>query len=380
VVLIGTAGSHRTELLRAALQREGVRLHVVEWRALLESDDAAGRHLSPHLQSAHAWCKIDSPGADPAVTDALIERGWRLAGQPTAGPCLAPWPLEHGELAFRHWWFEGLTGLLRRIDARLASLRRINPVSEILLMCDKWVCQQYLQARGVPVPALLGEVRSFEQMEAQLPVQEHPAIFIKARYGSSAAGVIALRRHPDGRIVAYTSARTDPGGRLYSHLRISRLTARPQIAALVDALAVQGTYAESWIPKPRLPGEASSPACYDLRVVAGRTAQGHAQARQRIARVSESPLTNLHLGNRREPPRWLDAGQTAALEQAVEHAAAAFPGSHSIGFDINLQPRGPCFLEANAFGDLLPGLRHPEGADGVTTYEDQARLVSADER
>jgi hypothetical protein len=173
-------------------------------------------------------------------------------------------------------------------------------------------------------------------------------------------------------MAAYSSARMDAQGVIYNHLRITRYTERGAIAALVDALALQGAYAERWVPKPPVPGDRG--ACYDFRVVASG-----GKARQRIARISRSPLTNLHLGNGRSRPHWLGSSEIEALEEAVERAAAAFPGSRSIGFDVCLLGREAFILEANAFGDLLPGLRHPDAADGLTTYEDQARLVSAGE-
>jgi glutathione synthase/RimK-type ligase-like ATP-grasp enzyme len=367
VLLVGDASSRRAALLRAALESAGAPLTALTWRELLGGQSPVP--LRSELRAGHAWCKIDSPGEDAVVTDALIERGWRIA---QAGDA-RPHPLRHGELAFQHWWFAGFADLVTALAGTLGSLRMLNAADEILLMCDKWACQRHLCERGIPVPELLGEVHSFEELDGRFPARSHPAVFIKARWGSSAAGVMALRRHPDGRMAGYSSARLDEAGVIYNHLRISRYTRRTAIAALVDALARQGAYAERWLPKPRLPGDRD--ACYDLRVVASC-----ARARQRVARISRSPLTNLHLGNARAHPVWLRPSEVDALEETVERAAAAFPGSRCIGFDVCLLNRQAYILEANAFGDLLPGLRHPDGAEGTTTYEDQARLVSADER
>jgi hypothetical protein len=377
VLLIGNVHSRRTDLLRAALQAAGVPLAVIAWGDLLAEERCCER-LSAAVLAGHAWCKLDSPGEDAQVTGALIARGWRLAGAP--GP--APHPLRHGELAFQHWWFAGFADLVRALKSPLGSVQLLNAPDEILLMCDKWACQLHLRAHGIPIPELLGEVHSFAELDERLPARSYPALFIKARYGSSAAGVIALRRHPDGRMAAYSSARLDGEGAIYNHLRISRYAERGQIAALVDALAPQGAYAERWIPKPRfpaglqdgLPMDRAHDACYDLRVVAT-----FGRACQRVARISSSPMTNLHLGNERAQPEWLEDSERAALEATVERAARAFPGSRCIGFDAVLHGEEVHILEANAFGDLLPGLRHPHGPQGSTTYEDQARLVMSDE-
>lgn len=364
MLLIGNAASRRTQMLRDALTRAGLRLAVIDWRELLARPGRAGEVLTPEICASHVWCKIETPGDDAALDDLLIARGWQLAG--AGSP--QPHALRHGELAHRRFRFAGFADVLRELARPLSSLRLLNDLDEILLMCDKWACQRHLQAHGVEVPATLCEPESFEAFDAEYSARDFPAMFLKSRYGSSAAGVIALRRHPDGRMAAYSSARLDESGAIGNHLGITRYAQRGEIAALVDAVIAQGAYAEQWEPKATTPGARDSH--YDLRVVAAG-----GEARQRIARISRSPLTNLHLGNARAVPDWLSDIEVRNLEHAVSHAAAAFPRSHNIGFDLCLAKRGACVFEANAFGDLLPELRF----DGRTTYDDQALLVSRDE-
>lgn len=362
MLLIGNGASRRTQLLREACVTAGARLEIVEWRDLLAATDAA-RLLITARMGAHAWCKIETPGDDPALDALLIERGWRIDGCRGSRPRA----LAHGELGHRDLRFRGFAAALRALTGSLHGLHMLNDVEEILLMCDKWACQRHLISQGVPVPRLLAEVCTFEEFDARFPAREFPAVFIKSRYGSSAAGVVALRRHPDGRLAAYASARIDDGA-IFNHLGVLRYARRADIARLVDAIAAQGAYAERWTPKPAVPG--SRDRHYDLRVVASG-----GRARQRIARISRTPMTNLHLGNARAAPDWLSEIQLGALEDLTARAAAAFPRSGSIGFDLTIGARDAHVFEANAFGDLLPGLRF----DGLTTYEDQARLARRDE-
>jgi hypothetical protein len=364
VLLIGSASSRRSQLLEAAARAIGLRVDVIDWRDVLRDDAAADIHIERALRDGHLWCKIDPPSDDAHTVDAFIQQGFRLSQSDAP----APQPLRHGELAYMHWWYAGFMAALQRLESRLQGLRLFTPMKQIALMCDKLACQRHLTNGNIDVPPLLGEVTSLDAFEVQYPPGEAPSVFIKSRYGSSAAGVVALRRHRDGRIRAYSSARLASDGGLYSHLKISVYLQREPIRALVNALAAQGAYAERWIAKPRAPVAAD--ANYDLRVVAfcGRP-------RQRIARISRSPMTNLHLGNRRSPPHWLGTQQIDLLEGAVAQAAAAFSPSLSIGFDVVLQATRACVLEANAFGDLLPGLQF-EGAD---TFDDQVRRVRLDE-
>jgi len=364
VLLIGSASSRRTQLLEAAAREIGLRVSVVDWRDLLRDDAAADAHIERAVREGHLWCKIDPPSDDPHTVDALIQEGFRLSH----GDAPPPRPLRHGELAYMQWWYAGFMSVLSRLELRLQGLRLFTPLTQIALMCDKLACQRHLTNSNIDVPSLLGEVTSLASFEAQYPPGEYPAVFIKSRYGSSAAGVVALRRHRDGRVRAYSSARLASDGALYSHLKISVYSQREPIRALVDALAAQGAYAERWIAKPRAP--VATDASYDLRVVAfcGRP-------RQRVARISRSPMTNLHLGNRRSAPHWLAARQVDSLENTVTQAATAFSPSLSIGFDVVLQATRAYVLEANAFGDLLPGLQY----EGAGTFDDQVRRVRLDE-
>jgi hypothetical protein len=364
VLLIGSASSRRSQLLEAAAHAIGLRVGVIDWRDVVRNDASADVCIERALRDGHIWCKIDPPSDDPRTVDAFIHEGFRLSHDDVP----TPRPLRHGELAYMHWWYAGFMAALAKLELRLRGLRLFTPMKQIALMCDKLACQRHLTNNGVDVPALLGEVTSFDAFEALYPPDEAPAVFIKSRYGSSAAGVVAMRRHRDGRVRAYSSARLANDGAVYSHLKISAYSQREELRALVDALAAQGAYAERWISKPRAP--VAPNASYDLRVVAfcGRP-------RQRVARISRSPMTNLHLGNRRSAPHWLSDRQADIFESTVSQAAAAFAPSVSIGFDVVLRAARAYVLEANAFGDLLPGLEF----DGAGTFDDQARRVRLDE-
>jgi hypothetical protein len=363
-LLLGHPQARRSQLLQAACARAGLKLELLDWNEFLASPARLAQHLR---ERRPRWLKIDSPGEDAHCTRQLQRLGYEADGTTHAPPP----GFQPGEIAGQALWHAGLRVALARITAILAEVpappHLLNGIAGICAMMDKWQCQQRL-APVATVPHALGLVQSLDQIEAQWPVESWPRIFIKPRYGSSAAGVIALQRRRDGGLAAHSAARRDSEERVFNHLRISRYQRRDDIAALVSAVAREGAYAEAWVRKPRAP--APHRGSYDLRVVA------HAgRARQRVARISTSPMTNLHLGNARALPDWLDAATQQQVETQVAAAARAFPDCHSIGFDLIATPRGITVLEANAFGDLLPGL-HCEGSD---TYDDQARLMRSDD-
>lgn len=360
MVLVGQPDHRRTHLLQAALQRRGLApARVVDYTTLLDAP-----HRLADAVSGSVVVKLDSPGESAALHDALVHRGWVCGG----GHDSAPTPLARGELAHQQWWYAGFAELLQALRQNAGDVRWLNAPEDILRMCDKWRCQQDLAAAGIVTPPLLGLIDGYDDLRRLSEQHDCDRIFVKARYGSSAAGVLAYRRHRDGREIAYAStALIDDrnGPRLFNTLAPQRYADSREIATLIDALAIQGAYAERWIAKPRAPGHAGHH--FDLRVIAF-----DGTPRQRIARVADRPMTNLHLGNRRgDPHALLGASDMTAIEHCVRKAATVFPGSAVIGFDLIPGRETSHVLEANAFGDLLPGL-HWHGADA---YDDQAAWV-----
>lgn len=365
MAVFGTSGHRRTRLLQAALRRRRLgRAAVFDYGTALSER----RPMPPFDDGAPYTVKLDAPSPDARLDVALIRRGRACLGLDPE----APLDIEAGELAQRHAWHAGFADLLRGIAHACEAtgpVRWLNPPGDVLDMCDKWRCQQTLANAGVDIPPLLGMVDGYAHLQHLLDVHGCDQVFVKARYGSAAAGVIAYRRHRDGREIAQTTTEcvVDRGGiRLFNRLAPLRYGERARIAALIDALAAQGCYAEAWVPKPRAAG--SPRHHFDLRVIAFA-----GEPRQRVARIAGTPMTNLHLGNRREDPATLlDAETMHRVETTVRAAARAFSGSASIGFDL-IPTRDRCVvLEANAFGDFVQHARW-QGADAC---DDQAAWVA----
>ena len=157
--------------------------------------------------------------------------------------------------------------------------------------------------------------------------------------------------------------------RFYNNLDLKTYTRISQIRRAFDFLCHEGVHVEQWLPKAALSGRQ-----FDLRLV---TIAG--QVQHAVVRTSKSPITNLHLGNRRgdlaELQSRLGRGGWKHIERITAQAAAQFPSSHCLGVDLLLEPglRRPTILEVNAFGDLLPGVVH----DGLSTYEAQVANLLA---
>jgi hypothetical protein len=203
------------------------------------------------------------------------------------------------------------------------------------------------------VPAGLGPVRSFDELLARMAQTGMRQVFIKLAYGSSASGVVAFRA-AGRRVQAVTTVEMDRTAgqlRLYNSRRLWTYESVAEVGPLLDALCREGVQVEEWVSKAGLDGKT-----FDLRVlVVG------GEVRHVVPRLSSTPMTNLHLLNERgevervraavPPEHW-----EAAL-QTCRRAAGQFPGCLHVGIDLAFTPsfRRHVVLEANAFGDLLPG-------------------------
>lgn len=359
MILLATKGSKRVRLMQAARAQSGLPpARVLEWRDWLAQPDLFEAALDQPCSF-----KIEPPGDDPAAHLQLLRDGCRLLGR---APVRAP---EHGELLAMEAWFAGFSSAMARLAHQLDALPRahaVNAPGEITLMTDKLTCQRHLAEHGVAIPALLGRIDGYEHLQSLLREHDLDRVYLKPRYGSSASGVVAYRRNKTGRQQATTSASiVHVGGetRLFNVKRIARHEKAADIAALVDALAAQELYAEAWLDKPRC-GDSH----YDLRVVAIAGQPAH-----RVARLGTQMMTNLHLDNQRaDAASLLNAADMAALEASVLQAAQAFPASGVAGYDLVVRRGQAHVLEANAFGDLLPGLLW----QGRDTYAAQLHILN----
>jgi hypothetical protein len=349
LAVVGNPGSRRVALFAAAVRAAGLpQPRVLPWR-----DVARGRVTV----SAGAVVRIDSPGEDAEV-DRLL-RG-------------APEPAEHGRIeSFAHW-YGGLRTALAWLGGELMrtpGVSVLNQPEDLVLMFDKSRCSARLAAAGVPVPASLGRVAGWEELRAGLAAAGWRRAFVKPAHGSSASGVVALAV-AGGRVRATTSVelvRCGRAVRLYNSLGVRTYDDERDVAAVVDALCDDGVHVERWFPKAGLEGRT-----IDLRVVVIAGRPTHV-----VVRASRSPLTNLHLGNRRGDLGRLreamgERAWTAAMTTCVR-AAACFPRTLHVAVDLLLSPawRRHAVAEVNAFGDLLPGVL----ADGRDTYAEQVDAV-----
>lgn len=304
LVLLGEAETKRTIYFTKACQTLGVQ---VERQTLAEYD--AGL-------AAPAMIKIDPPSF----------ASWELERQ---AEFLASYRLE-----------------LERLSA--SGQVFFNEPLAIWTALDKRRCKEMLQSQGLPVTEMWPEsITTADELRALIAWRHWPGAFVKPRFGSAAAGILAYRFAPkSGREVLYTCTAIQDK-RLVNTKTLRRLEDRAEIAQLLEQILAGETVVERWYPKAQFQGRA-----YDLRAVVQ-----FGQLDFLLARASKGPITNLQLNNGAVPVSQLQlAPETLAeIETVCLQALAVLPGLRYAGIDVLLEERTrkPYIVEVNGQGDLL---------------------------
>jgi hypothetical protein len=239
-------------------------------------------------------------------------------------------------------------------------------------MYDKCFCQARFEAADIRVPRRLGAVQCFDDLLQKMRDARMPRVFVKLAHGSSASGVVALALGPRGSMRATTTAELSDGTGteiLYNSRCIRTYTLRREVEALVSTLIREGVHVEKWVPKASMAGKA-----FDLRVLMIRGREHHM-----VARLSNTPVTNLHLLNQRRDAALArevvgDDAWESALDQC-HRVAMCFPSALYLGVDVAFSAvrHRPVVFEANAFGDHLPGVLW----NGMDTYDAELAAILA---
>lgn len=394
-LLICNPENRRKGLFEQALFHESdSTVLVISYEELLRST-SVDRIIEYALKGLHGTrlnVKIESPGENFEVTKRLIALGTLHCNDRVTYDDALCLTFDKGRFQYSKEWALGFHQLLSDINHVLTrwvadnncQLHYLNTPQSILAMLDKHACQRQLRDQGIASPPLItyadaddGSIKAdmdFGALIQHLIAHHHYSVFIKPRYGSSAAGVMALRIKPDGRqYVLRTSlelVQDHQGIRCYNSLKVRTYTRFSDIAALYNIVVQEGAYIERWLPKAQLAG-----LNFDLRVVVI-----HGQASHYVTRCSKSPMTNLHLGNQRgdvlNHPQGKDILSRAYA--AAESAVGVITGAGCVGVDVVIAGTrlSPYVIELNAFGDLLPGIFNSASNRPLDTYQYQIQAMS----
>lgn len=371
-VLLGNPANRRVGLFQAALRESHQpEAAVVAYRDVLNGRQSLAKVLA-HQAGQRTILRIESPGEDHEVERALIARGAECCAKDCANNAAERDQREQAEVIpsasaarlrqdlgrVRHvrQWFAGYSKLLEEVEQAMASCPGLtvqNHPASIRLLYDKPRSQAFLAANAVSVPATLPGVSNYDHLREAMRQAGWSRVFAKLAHGSSASGVVAFNVS-GAQPLAVTSlelVRRRGQARFYNNLKLSRYSRERDLRTIFDFLCAQGIHVEQWLPKASHAGRS-----FDLRVV---TTTG--QARHAVVRTSRTPITNLHLGNRRgnlENLKQSAGSRWRIVTSLCEEAARLIPAAQYVGWDVLVTPgfRKAYILEGNAFGDLLPSV------------------------
>jgi len=372
LVVVGNPESRRTQaFLAAARELPQFAIRLIPYVELFDRPD---RVVPP---AAGALVRIESPGESADVANRILAAGrdgaQHCGVEVNDGTESDP----RGELVWKRGrippplqWYLGFRKFLAQLAAAWEPLgvRWWSSPESIAVMFDKQACLELWDEAGIATPPRYPNVRSYDELRAAVD-RRHARLFVKLRYGYSAAGAVALEWRGD-LVRAITTVEYESAGNreaMYVTKRPRVLRDEATIARLIDDLATQRIVVEAWLPKAR---HEATPFDLRLVVVGGKL-------RHVVGRAHPSPFTNLNLGARRltaDDVRRALGDDFASLTPFTERAAASFPDAAMVGIDVlpRASGRGLVALEANAFGDYLPGLLH----EGLTTHETQLRWMA----
>ncbi|WP_425517673.1 STM4014 family protein [Paenibacillus oenotherae] len=403
MIVIGNPENRRTASLQRARERVGLPPAVVvpyldllrNHISLTEAAEQGGM-----LDGIPPLLRLDAPGENFDVErelialgapdaardegdDRLLPFGGRDDPQPMSVRAASALMEQRGRLYHPSQWFRGYGRLLARLEREAGAIWPtagwLNAPRDIAGMFDKRSTHNVLKAAGVSVPRRLASPEALPDYDALYDTMRDARlhrIFLKLAVGSGACGVVAYQINPhSGAELATTTLAFDSfiskPPQFYNVLKLRRYTDRAVIRPIVNWLLKHGAHAEQWVAKA-----AYGDRTFDIRqlVVGG-------EACHSIARVSRTPITNLHLRSERMSMEELSLPQLVQenMRKCAEAALAAYPSSSVAGIDVLIgkdlrQP--PSVVDVNPFGDLLYNVAY----QGMDAYEWQMRRLGSGRR
>lgn len=312
MLLLGEENSKRTAFFGRAAQNMHTEIQMMDWKGLLS-------------------------GSSSFHTDFMGEQAVKLDPPSYQTVCLQDMEKELVK-------YQMALQRLSRVDAFF-----LNAPEAVAMLLDKRVAKERLQEGNIPATQQFPiQVRQPEELFGWMKGERITSVFVKPRFFSGAAGVMAVRRHPgNGRLRAYTSCCLQEG-HLINTKRLFAIQREEELLPVLQKILELDCVVERWHPKSSVSGGKS----YDLRVVYQFGHISHI-----VVRRSDGPITNLHLNNRAMEIERLGLSDETVyqIEELCALAVRQFQGLQMAGIDILLEKGTgrPLIIEMNGQGDLI---------------------------
>lgn len=223
----------------------------------------------------------------------------------------------------------------------------LNTPTSILSTLDKHEMKYILEEKNIETTKkiILKEYKR-ECLFEKLRDENLSNIFIKPRYGSGAVGILALKyNHKLNDYVLFTSL-IKKENNYYNTKKLRRIRDKQLILDFIDRILIDRPIVEKWVEKKRYNNKS-----FDIRVLVQ-----FGKVLFMVARMSDGPITNLHLNN-----QGIDVNLLGIEDEILENikkisieAVKSFNGLNCGGVDILLSKSNDIFvIEVNGQGDLI---------------------------
>ncbi|BDD04341.1 STM4014 family protein [Aureibacter tunicatorum] len=370
VLIIGNPENRRVELFTEACKNRNLDFDVLSWKELLTNPKV----LESKLEEVD-FVKIESYGEDFEVFKMLLKWGAKEAehedSPSISEKVLESFKEEKGRILYSRQCYLGFKSVLNFIKQKAyGKVEFLNSPEAIQMMFDKIGTHKALDNHRVAKTKFLGIVGSYNHLLDLMNDEKCFQVFVKLAHGSSSSGVMAYRKARNREELKTSVELVKENGSIkcFNSLKIRTYKNPQDIKAIIDTLAKEVLIVEKWEPKASIGKE-----IFDLRIVVIGNEAKHA-----VMRCSQSPMTNLHLGNRRGD---LEALKNrlgfefwTELQQLALKAVHAIPEANLAGVDVLITSNfnQAKVIEVNAFGDLLPNIYNEAKR---TTYEEEVEFI-----
>lgn len=362
-LIIGDLNGRRINSFIECLNNLGFRNYkVITWNELLLDVNIFRKNLKENT-----IIKIEPPEKDMNIYSGFLKLG-SSKGE-VSKKDIEKIDFSTCEIVAPAQWYEGFKILLSHMEniflnEKHKNIFLMNDFKEILVMMDKGKTYEILEEKmkdyDFYLPKKIDTPKNYREFR-EVYGNKITKCFIKLRYGSGGTGIIAYKNNPkllEESIFTSLNFENKDGKQIfYSNNKVNYFEDKDKIKNLIDWVLLNGAHVESWIPKASYEGYA-----FDTRVfVINKNSE------YLISRLSKTPITNLHLRNKRMESRDIISEEHInIISKAAEDVMKVFHNSLYAGIDV-VCSKGyrPYIIDVNPFGDLFHNLL---GTDKNTHY------------
>ncbi|MCT4583592.1 MAG: STM4014 family protein [Peptostreptococcaceae bacterium] len=363
-LIIGDLKGKRVSFFIKTLKILGIKnYNILSWIDLIKDINILEKYLKNNT-----IIKIEPPEKDLDIYKAFLKKGFKANIISTKQ--IDKLNFDDYKIISPKQWFFGVTNVFENIksiiDSSSYNIFMMNDIDEAIIMMDKKLSYKKLndnlESKNFNLPKLYDVKDSYLLFEERY-LNKSINAFIKLRYGSGSIGVLAYKNNPKkNKQVLYTSLKYK-NNNFYSEKKVRKYEDKNEIKILLDWVLKNDAHMESWIPKSKYNDKS-----FDTRVFMLNQNPNYL-----ISRFSNSPITNLHLDNKRlESKEFLADLKIKILKDASRDVGKVFEKSLFIGLDIvTSKSFKPYIIDVNPFGDLFYNLN--DGKNII--YEKEIKLA-----